>query len=83
MITAYLLLGGGLIALGGFLLFTIHLNLSARHEWHFTFRFSPRRAADGSIVNYGPCMRRKINGRWQYREMTPAEESDWVASEAW
>jgi len=28
-------------------------------------------------------MRRKVNGKWQYRSPTAEEEADYVASEAW
>jgi len=28
-------------------------------------------------------MRRKVNGKWQYRSPTPEEEAEYVASEGW
>lgn len=31
----------------------------------------------------GPCMRRRVAGRWQYRPMTPEEQHRWVSIDTW
>lgn len=32
---------------------------------------------------HGLLMRRKVDGVWEYRRPTPAEESDYVSMEGW
>lgn len=51
---------------------------SAVNEWKFYFPLFAASLASGRLV-----MRRKVNGKWQYRSPTPEEEADYVASEGW
>ncbi|MGZ3409636.1 MAG: hypothetical protein ACXWJW_02760 [Xanthobacteraceae bacterium] len=37
---------------------------------------------DGTSAT-GPLMRRKVDGKWQYRKLTPDEESERLADVAW
>jgi hypothetical protein len=37
---------------------------------------------DGSL-QLPPVMRRKVNGEWDYRRLTLAEEQDYVSQTAW
>jgi hypothetical protein len=50
----------------------------AAHEWQWYLPLFDRSLRSGC-----PVMRRKVNGEWQYRSPTPAEEADYIASESW
>jgi hypothetical protein len=51
---------------------------SAAGEWEFHVPLFSTSLPSGRLV-----MRRKVNGKWQYRSPTPAEEQEYVASEGW
>ena len=51
--------------------------------WTQHTRLWPVTLNDGTRA-FGPLMRRRgSDGRWEYRRMTEAEQSDYVSADAW
>ena len=46
------------------------------------YTFFRKKLIDGQLAR-GPLMRRKVDGRWEYRKMTPEEEAEYMNIEAW
>ena len=44
--------------------------------------FFSKRLIDGTWAT-GPLMRRKVEGKWQYRKLTPDEEAERLAEVSW
>ncbi|ESZ17725.1 hypothetical protein X735_11230 [Mesorhizobium sp. L2C085B000] len=51
-----------------------------RHEWTSFYAIRKRTLIDGSVAK-GEMVRRFVNGAWQYRLMTAAEDDE--ADETW
>jgi hypothetical protein len=51
---------------------------SAVNGWKFYLPLFATSLPSGRLV-----MRRKVDGKWEYRAPTPEEEADYVASEGW
>jgi hypothetical protein len=52
-------------------------------DWSPTFIFRNKHDAEGRMLSApGPAMRRKVAGAWQYRRMTPDEETAYLRSRA-
>jgi hypothetical protein len=51
---------------------------SAVNEWEFYLPLFAASLPSGRLI-----MRRKVNGKWEYRMPTPEEETDYIASEGW
>ena len=57
--------------------------IEARSEsWQPKIVLFSKQLIDGSKSS-GLLMRQKIDGRWQYREMTKIEEGQWNNADAW
>ncbi len=52
-------------------------------EWEWTSGGRDKPSINGGMVTSYWKMRRKVNGEWQYRELTPEEEEFWVEKLAW
>jgi hypothetical protein len=53
-------------------------------EWAPYFLYGSVTSVDREkISGPRPVMRREIDGKWQYRPMTPEELADWNSNEAW
>ncbi len=44
--------------------------------------FLLRKQPIGVPLSYGAMMRRRVKGKWVYRSLTEAEESQWVTSQS-
>jgi hypothetical protein len=51
-------------------------------DWHPHNAITRHTLTNGDKAS-GLLMRRKRNGKWEYRRPTPVEESEYVSSEAW
>jgi len=60
-------------------LFSIPDNLE--WEWCSTGRDEP--SVSGGMITTRWKMRRRVNGRWEYRPLTPEEEQEYIEKLAW
>jgi hypothetical protein len=50
--------------------------------WEQDYYLFRKPLIDGTSA-WGPLMRRKVMGKWQYRKCTEEEEQDYVSREGW
>ena len=55
---------------------------SKNTDWEAFMAMRDRQLLTGEKA-HGLLMRRKVNGEWEYRLPTPAEESDYVSGDGW
>ena len=51
--------------------------------WEFCAPLFPKTLVNGRRAYWEVLKRRRVNGRWQYREMTVAEGAEWQDLAAW
>lgn len=51
-------------------------------NWRYTYCIFKKTLWDGSIA-VGHLMRRRYNGRWQYRKLTSQEVHEYMLNESW
>lgn len=58
-------------------------SMSSDPQWEWISGGRDKPSINGDMVTTYWKMRRKVNGEWQYRELTPEEEEYWVEKMAW